>query len=336
MVRYPLSARGRRYAFTLIELLVVIAIIAILIGLLLPAVQKVREAAARIQCANNLKQMGLAIHNYHDANGAFPSGSLQTCPAGTAAGSSTGCHYVKGAFVQLLPFIEQDNLKKQYNDTLFVDENHGNDAVNQQLVKVYTCPSDTRAGQLIAPETLAPRGNSQPNPPYVYMASSYKLHTGMGDPASTNTWGGFWDEVQTAQKYNAGGKGVFHSDGYSGLKPERIQSIADGTSNTLVIGERHTRTHPNRGPFWADAFNLYTTSASFLNTNTIYMQPDYDACAAVINANYCKYGWGSFHSGGINFLFADGHVGTVQTGIDQKIFAALGTVAGGEVVPGNF
>src|SRR5262249_5553062 len=167
----------------------------------LPAVQKVREAAARIQCANNLKQMGLALHNYHDANGVLPSGSLQTCPAGTKPGSSTGCHYVKGAFVQLLPFIEQDNLKKQYKDTLFVDENHGNDAVDQHLVKIFNRPSDPRAGQIIAPETLAPRATGQPKPPYLYMASSYKLMTGMGDPASTNTWGGFWDEVKTAQKY---------------------------------------------------------------------------------------------------------------------------------------
>jgi prepilin-type processing-associated H-X9-DG protein len=128
---------------------------------------------------------------------------------------------------------------------------------------------------------------------------------------------------------------VFHSDGYSGLAAEKITTIADGTSNTLMVGERHTRTHPTRGPFWADAFNLYQTSASYLNINNIYMQPDYDACQAVINSNYCKYGWGSFHSGGINFLYADGHVGTLQASIDQTVFAALGTVAGGEVIP-NF
>jgi len=336
------SVRRPRAGFTLIDLLVVIAIIAVLIGLLLPAVQKVREAAARTQCYNNLKQMGLAFHNYHDANGKFPSSSVQTCPAGTAIGSSTGCHYVTGAFVQILPYIEQDSLRKAYDSTHYIDEDHTNDTVMQQSVKIYNCPSDDRAGQLLGPWTLAPRGGGNPTPPdYTYRASSYKLMSGMGNPSSTSTWGGFWDEVNgnnptSAYAYNKFGKGIFHSDGYSGLTPETMAGIADGTSNTLMVGERHLRVGSTdeawrRGPFWADAFNLYTTSASYLGVNNAYMKPDYDACAtATGNANYCKYGWGSFHSGGINFVYADGHVGTVQDTILDTVFAALSTIAGGE------
>jgi hypothetical protein len=135
--------------------------------------------------------MGLAFHNYHDANGKFPSASVQTCPPGTPTGSSTGCRYVTGGFVQILPFIEQDNLRKMYNETQGVDQGRANDTFNAQLVKIYNCPSDDRAGQLIAPQTIAPRGSGQPNPPFIYMASSYKLMSGMGNPSSTNTWGGF-------------------------------------------------------------------------------------------------------------------------------------------------
>jgi prepilin-type N-terminal cleavage/methylation domain-containing protein/prepilin-type processing-associated H-X9-DG protein len=332
--------RSRSLGFTLIELLVVIAIIAVLIGLLLPAVQKVREAAARASCSNNLKQMGLALHNYHDANGRLPSSSKQTCPPNSAVGQSAGCHYSNGAFVEILPFIEQGALKTLYNPNAFTDESHANDTFNQQMVKIYMCPSDDRAGQILSPWTTAPRGGGQPNPPYLYMASSYKAHSGMGNPATTDTWGGFWDEALDAQNYNKNGRGVFHTDGYTGLNPETLTTITDGTSNTLMIGERHTKQSADgqayaRSAFWADSFNLYNTSASYLNIDTIYMQPDWQACSDRTNAlygtnNYCKYGWGSFHSAGIQFVYADGHVAIVQPTIDQTVFAALGTVSGGE------
>src|SRR5207249_2364484 len=134
--------------------------------------------------------------------------------------------------------------------------------------------------------------------------------------------------------------GVFHTDGFTSLNPETLTTITDGTSNTLMVGERHTRPGRDdqalrRGPFWADSFNLYNTSASYLNIDTIYMQPDFQACSdrfAALNQsnNYCKYGWGSFHAGGIQFVYADGHVAIIQPTIDQVVFAALGTVSGGE------
>jgi len=347
------KVRSRAHGFTLIELLVVIAIIAVLIGLLLPAVQKVREAAARASCSNNLKQIGLAMHNYHDANGQLPPANVQTCPAGTANGSSTGCHYSKGLFVEILPFVEQGALKTLYNPQAFTDENHANDFFNRQFIKIYQCPSDDRATQLMdtmGPWTLAPRGGGNGDVGvynFRYMASSYKGMSGMGNPSSTNTWGGFWDEAfdnpltaNSAAGYNRNGRGVFHTNGYAGLNPETLTTIADGTSNTLMVGERHIKVGGNeqwvrRGPFWADSFNLYATSATYLNINTIYMSPDYDACQALLRQlyntdNHCKYGWGSFHSGGIQFVYADGHVAVVQQTIDQTVFAALGTVSGGE------
>jgi len=338
----------RRQAFTLIELLVVIAIIAAMIGFLLPALQKVREAANRISCQNNLKQIGLALHNYHDANGQLPPANVQTCPANTPNGSSAGCHYSKGLFVEILPFIEQGALKALYKPTAWTDEDHANDFFNQQFIKTYQCPSDDRATQLMAtmgPWTLAPRGGDGGGVGvynYRYMASSYKGMSGMGNPSSTNTWGGFWDEAfdnplttGSAAGYNKNGRGIFHTTGYTGLNPETLTTITDGTSNTLMVGERHIKVGGNeqwvrRGPFWADSFNLYVTSGTYLGINNLYMSPDYEACQAAQTSNYCKYGWGSFHSGGIQFVYADGHVTIVQSTIDQTVFAALGTLSGGE------
>jgi prepilin-type N-terminal cleavage/methylation domain-containing protein/prepilin-type processing-associated H-X9-DG protein len=321
----PRDGRARP-AFTLIELLVVIAIIAILIGMLLPAVQKVREAAARMSCSNNLKQIGLALHNYHDAHSQFPSGHVESLdPSGNF-------QYYSGWAIDILPYLEQDNLFREYNTTI-PNQAPANQPVRISSVKIYNCPTDTRANQVMLPETVAPSGGG--NPGYQYMASSYKAMTGVGDLSSTDTFGGYWNEVQTAQAVHPAGRGVFHGDGYSGLQPERITTIADGTSNTIMVGERHTRTHPTRGPFWADSFNLYSKGASYPGLATsIYLQPDYDACASKINANYCKYGWGSLHAGGlINFLFGDGHVSRVPITIDNNIFMALSTIAGGEVIP---
>jgi len=229
------TVRVRRLAFTLIELLVVIAIIAVLIGLLLPAVQKVREAAARMKCSNNLKQVGLAMHNYHDANGKLPSANKQTCPAGTANGSSTGCHYSNAAFVVTLPYIEQGALFTKYNPNVWTDEDPAglNTFFNTQMVKTYVCPSDDRATQLgasMGPWTNAPRGSSGGGTgvyTYRYAASSYKGMSGMGNPSSTNTWGGYWDEAvdspttaNSAYGYNKNGRGIFHTDGFTGLSPE--------------------------------------------------------------------------------------------------------------------
>src|SRR5579884_3726482 len=132
---------ARRAGFTLIELLVVIAIIAVLIGLLLPAVQKVREAASRANCQNNLHQIGLALHNYHDTQGSFPSG--YRCPQPQANVDYTAPGW--GWAAQLLPFIEQGNLAQQINFALPV-EDPSNLAVRMMPIKLYICPSDRAAG----------------------------------------------------------------------------------------------------------------------------------------------------------------------------------------------
>ncbi|HEV3203088.1 MAG TPA: DUF1559 domain-containing protein, partial [Gemmataceae bacterium] len=136
---------ARRFGFTLIELLVVIAIIGILIALLLPAVQKVRGAAARLSCTNNLKQIGLAMHNYHDANGQFPPGH-QVLGAAQV--------YYANWLIFLLPYVEQTNLFNRYNNT--VRNSHpNNEMVRTTYVAVYTCPSDLSGNKILTPETAA-------------------------------------------------------------------------------------------------------------------------------------------------------------------------------------
>jgi prepilin-type N-terminal cleavage/methylation domain-containing protein/prepilin-type processing-associated H-X9-DG protein len=338
-----------REAFTLIELLVVIAIIAVLVGLLLPAVQKVREAANRMKCSNNLKQIGLALHSYHDTMGSFPSGHIEMCLPGTKTGTESSCWYYSGWSIAILPYLEQQNLFNTYQDypTVNYSPSGGppgpipprapnsliNAAFSQTNVPVYNCPSDTRAGQLLVPSTFAPDGRGGS---LLFMASSYRAMSGIGNIVTTDTFAGFWDEVQDALKAHPAGKGAFHGDGYSGLKPSRIADVLDGLSNTTFVGERHTNTTVGRGAFWACSFNLYNMGASYPYSAT--MLPDFDKCSVLIaprSNNFCKYGWGAFHTGVINFVFGDGSVRPITETIDMNVFQALSTIAGGEVI-GSF
>jgi prepilin-type N-terminal cleavage/methylation domain-containing protein/prepilin-type processing-associated H-X9-DG protein len=321
MVRSSPGAPWRpRKAFTLIELLVVIAIIAVLIGLLLPAVQKVRESAARASCTNNLHQIGLAMHAYHDTMGTLPSAHIET-----------NGQYYSGWAIMLLPFVEQNNLFRSYNNAV-TNTNAANQAVVTTFVSTYACPSDPNYKMIFGPETLSPSGGGQPNPNVLYMSSSYKVMTGQGDTATTDTFAGYNTEVPVALAAHPNGKGAFHGDGDSGLSPERLNNVKDGLSSTLFVGERHTVSHPTRGAFWADTFNLYNAGASWPYSATLL--PDYDLCGTqVANINYCKYGWGATHPNVINFLYGDGSVRGLPTSIDMNVFMALSTIRGGEIIP---
>jgi prepilin-type N-terminal cleavage/methylation domain-containing protein/prepilin-type processing-associated H-X9-DG protein len=316
--------RQGREAFTLIELLVVIAIIAILVGLLLPAVQKVRDAAGRMSCASNLKQIALGLHNYHDAYGNFPAGAEFH---NDTASPPAGQHWHNWA-LSLLPFVEQDALQKRYD---FTKRNFdaAQDPVRKTFVKVYSCPADPHANQILTPGS--PSGHTE-----MYMTGSYRAMTGRSEAGMTLNYFSWADPVQApalaVDRDRASWRGVLpiHMPGTAGLSGmTRMGDISDGTSNTILVGERTTRTDPTHTTFWASTYNI--NSLSFACSESRALLGDYLACATLGTDVPCKYGWGSNHTGAINFALADGSVRPISPNVDTTTFVNLATIAGGEV-----
>jgi prepilin-type N-terminal cleavage/methylation domain-containing protein/prepilin-type processing-associated H-X9-DG protein len=338
----------RARGFTLIELLVVIAIIAILIGLLLPAVQKVREAAARMKCQNNLKQIGLALHNYHDQFGTFPAGNMYRPDA---AGKF---NYYETWAISILPFLEQAPLF-----TNFYDPNVPNAVsdtaspkmatLRQTSLPVYTCPSDSSGPFTPSIPESGPGGDTG-LARWQYAPGSYRGNAGstFGGKSGNSQSGGDanWDDatqVGWLLGWQGGYRGPLHGcHSRDGGSPERITNITDGTSTTLLAGEYATRTHTTSGSsrrtYWAYAYTSYNLSdVTIAQSRTLI--PDWDICVntAPGGTNQCKRAWGSFHTGVLNFVFCDGSVRSISTNIDMNtVFPALGSIAGNEVVPGNF
>jgi prepilin-type N-terminal cleavage/methylation domain-containing protein/prepilin-type processing-associated H-X9-DG protein len=314
----------RRRAFTLIELLVVIAIIAILIGLLLPAVQKVREAAARTKCMNNLKQIGLALHNYQSDYGNFPIGSrctsLNTCYENWA--------------ISILPHIEQGGL-----DSLYVknqlNESPANAAVRQARVPIFVCPTDPGGFEPILP--YAGPGSGQK-----YMPGSYRGMGGLSD--GPNYWDRY-DQLGASVLVNAGHRnwrGPLHvSNSNVQLKSERIDDITDGTATTILAGEYLTTTIASQSHriFWGYGYWEWSLGAAAKGVNggtaPYMLLPSYDDCAAQDpdgGDSRCKRGFSSLHTGVINFVMCDGSVKGISRNINMTVFEALATIAGGEAI----
>ncbi|MBJ7495411.1 MAG: DUF1559 domain-containing protein [Gemmataceae bacterium] len=294
------SKNERPGGFTLIELLVVIAIIAILIGLLLPAVQKVREAAARAQCANNFKQMGLAAHNHHDVYNRLPSGGMgwtDAVPVFTAVGSPVGGVGQKaGPFYQILPFIEQAAVWKGAGGTT-VAECQIN--VIKAVIKIYFCPSRR------SPVALPPTGS--------WYGPGGTYEHGPIDYASSNNNTGANDGTNGAMVY-----------GYVGMN---LGHIKDGTTNTLMFGEKRMDT-TNMGSYQSDDNEGYACAWDHDVARTTNAVPQADG---KLGTNAGGNIFGSSHSGGANYVMVDGSVRFINYSITLASFQALGTVGYGDI-----
>jgi prepilin-type N-terminal cleavage/methylation domain-containing protein len=323
----------RRRGFTLIELLVVIAIIAILIGLLLPAVQRVRDSAARAQCLNNLKQMALACHNYHDSLGNFPAGNDYKLVGGK-------WDYYENWCISILPFIELGNLWNLYDQTKpnATTSSAGTATVRQSMVKIFMCPSDPGSRTPLVPES-GPGGTSGLPIP-LCMPGSYRAVSGADYGGTNNSQNGSnenWDDgtqVAWLLAWNAGDRGVMHAvNTQAGAIPENVASVTDGLSNTLMIGEYVTKTHPSRRTFWAYSYTSYSLSLVTIGQSRCLL-PDFDLCVNTPPGgnNQCKRAWGSMHAANmLNFALCDGSVRTISPAIDVNfVLPALATIAGGE------
>jgi len=310
--------RPRAAAFTLIELLVVIAIIAVLIGLLLPAVQKVRETANRTKCSNNLKQLGLALHNYHDVKRSFPPG--HTKPASNA---TTPKH---NWVPFILPYIEQDNLAQQYHWDVDWNNAANHDAVKVQL-KVLQCPSTPKDN------------NADVRPNWSAASADYGPPDNLGGDLKTSL--GYASNADTS------GVLVVSTD-WPVRQTTNLARIRDGASNTFMLAEDGGRPdHWVRGGPGPANQNLTCGNDSASNglvSGAGWADPgnalpihgfsvDGLSCPGmcVINCTNNNEIF-SFHRVGALFLFADGRVQLLSADTPPKIVAALVTKQGGEVI----
>jgi prepilin-type N-terminal cleavage/methylation domain-containing protein/prepilin-type processing-associated H-X9-DG protein len=309
---------ARRGGLTLIELLVVIAIIAVLIGLLVPAVQKVREAASRMQCSNNLKQLGLALHNYHDAHREFPPAFVNKGPYGTS-----GFSFTHGWAAFVLPFVEQETLYKLYRWDFPVYAVENQPVVSRHL-KIFQCPSTAEQDRYMTFGPFAVFGTKG-------ACGDYTVTLGVDARLAQLGW------VDQVGDY----RGALTHTPTPALTaslnptPTRFADIMDGTSNTILLAEdagrprrwlagRSGQDQALEGGPWN-----HFKGGIVLQGKTADGTANLGTCPINCTNNGEVY---SFHTGGANVVFADGHVHFLRESINIRVLARLITRAGGEVV----
>jgi prepilin-type N-terminal cleavage/methylation domain-containing protein len=307
----------RRKGFTLIELLVVIAIIAILIALLLPAVQQAREAARRSTCKNNQKQIGIAMHNYHETHGIFPPGAIAPgCNCDAITGGQILNHT---AYQMILPFLEQSALYNSYNFSLPSGKSKytggagctGATPATDQLsvvtspVAVFLCPSDPGPRKGDEDYAFSQGKGAQ--------RTSYGLVSDRNDPSWTKTLASTTEST----------KGMWGPNGAA-----RMRDLIDGTSNVMCMIEtplRKKKFEDWNGPYWNAYTYTYWMYIPGRGINRIYADADYPG----VHRN----GAGSEHEGGAHTLLADGSVRFLSENVDQfSVLNALTSMGGGEII----
>jgi prepilin-type N-terminal cleavage/methylation domain-containing protein/prepilin-type processing-associated H-X9-DG protein len=331
-----------RPGFTLIELLVVIAIIAILIGLLLPAVQKVREAAARMKCQNNLKQIGLAMHNFEGAYGAYPEGlSFQnqasaTCPSG---GRSYWTY-------KLLPYLEQSQVATLINPACKYNTADANTAVAwRTTISVYQCPSDTFASATAWDSV----GYTRSNYAACFSPHGFTLepevsglclsNAGMDDASRKSTTNP--SVLTTSPLTTKPGRAMFNAFGMT----RRVASVTDGLSNTVAFSEAISGLTSSdlRGTWWVDQgvmYSHYATPNSPQADNWHHPLASSGKQKLPPLVTYSPtwpslmHAARSYHTGGVNATMGDGSVRFVSDNISSGTWTSLATMNGGDI-PGD-
>jgi prepilin-type N-terminal cleavage/methylation domain-containing protein/prepilin-type processing-associated H-X9-DG protein len=303
LMKFPFPGTRRRRGFTLIELLVVIAIISVLVGLLLPAVQQARESARRAQCKSNLKQIGLALQNYHATLNLFPSGYVSLFDS---SGNDLGPGWGWGAMI--LPQMDQGVLQNSINFSQPIEA-----AVNlvprKTVVPAYLCPSDT-----VQPFWSAVTRDAQANP------------TGTICDVSSSDYVG----VFGVSEPGIAGEGIFYRNSRVSMK-----DVRDGTTQTFLVGER---THTYCQATWVGS----VTGAQIFPPQGSPASPEMQV-AAGMTLGHTQEGapnapdiecnnFSSRHTGGAQFVFVDGHVQFISKNINRATFQALSTRGGGETI----